>query len=39
MVMRKRTSGNPKLSREDLRIELITDDFLICENLIHKRQS
>jgi hypothetical protein len=36
--MRKEITRNSKPSREDLEIEIITNDLLICENLIHKRQ-
>ena len=37
-TMRKEKAWNSKASRENLEIEIITNDLLICENLIHKRQ-
>jgi hypothetical protein len=36
--MRKEKGLNSKPSKEDLDIEIITTDLLICENLIHQRQ-
>lgn len=36
--MRKEITRSSKPSKEDLEIEIITNDLLICEHLIHKRQ-
>jgi len=35
--MKKRQDTKPNKSVEELKFEMITDDFLICENLIRKR--
>jgi len=36
--MKKKLDKYSKPSREDLEIELIVDDSLVCETLMHRRQ-